>query len=320
MGAKSLSFFKSENPFVREKSCYGWAPTTYLSTVFFDFVFRSIPLPSQAPTYPFPWGSTNEPVRHKSLAQFEITVNPFESYLFICDCHHRLGLTYIAFKWLWVVVLQWISHDVQFCSKRKMGSSLRFYAQFLTLAPSMNKNLCSFCGCSLLNGVSVDFQQGFRVLDSSQLAFVSTHKRHCSFPAFDTFTPDHFASCCCVQLLWTDFQNLKLTVDHILLTFGREHSFFWVVFPASWEFRKKSRWKHDCWLFDSFFSMFGWFLAFFLPSFAWVMCDPSLRHRCLEPFWLLTSQKMFNRKQTKQIQRIFNRLNIYSPGAPKTVK
>ncbi len=135
------------------------------------------------------------------------------------------GLTYIAFKWLWVVVLQWVSHDVQFCSNQKMGSSsLRFYEQLLTLVPSANKNLCSFGGCSLLNGVSVDFQQGFRVLNSSQLGFVSTHKQLCSFPAFDTFTPDHFASCCCVQFLWTDFQNLKLkssgksrTVDDILL-------------------------------------------------------------------------------------------------------
>lgn len=37
-------------------------------------------------------GSQTQPVRHKYLAQFEITVNPFESYLFICDCHHRLDV------------------------------------------------------------------------------------------------------------------------------------------------------------------------------------------------------------------------------------
>lgn len=122
------------------------------------------------------------------------------------------------------------------------------------------KNLCSFCDCSLLDVIS---RFPTRVQSPRQLTFVSTHKQHCSFPAFDTFTPDHFASCCCVQLLWTDFQNLKLTVDHILLTFGREHSFFWVVFPASWEFKKKSRWKHDCWLFDSFSPCLDEFLHFF---------------------------------------------------------
>ena len=230
------------------KTKHKWTPNPFLFSVWEGFWFRNLamtgnplrichwyfwlclqeyPPASQAPTYSFPWGSTNErghktqPVLHKYLAQFEITVNPFESHLFICDCH-RLGLTYIAFKRLWVVVLQWISHDVQFCSKRKMGSSLRFYAQFLTLAPSMNKNLCSFCGCSVLNGVSVDFQQGFRGLDSSQLAFVSTHKQLCSFPAFDTFTPDHFASNFCGLIF--RISNWQLTISSWL--FGREHSFF----------------------------------------------------------------------------------------------
>ena len=41
--------------------------------------------------------------------------------------------------------------------------------------------------------------------------------------------------------------------------------------------------------FIQFFIIFHWFLAFFSPSFSRIMCDPSLRHRCLEPFWLLTS-------------------------------
>ena len=215
-------FFQSEKGFdsIRPREILLWLGTHY---VFVNGVFwlclQEYPPASQAPTYPFPWGSTNERGHKPNPYDTNILPNSKLQWILLNRIFSSAtvitGLTYIAFKWLWVVVLQWISHDVQFCSKGKMGSSLRFYEQFLTLAPSMNKNLCSFCSCSLLNGVSVDFQQGFRGLDSSQLAFVSTHKQLCSFPAFDTFTPDHFASNFCGLIF--RISNWQLTISSWLL-------------------------------------------------------------------------------------------------------
>lgn len=214
--------FQSEKGFdsIRPREILLWLGTHY---VFVNGVFwlclQEYPPASQAPTYPFPWGSTNERGHKPNPYDTNILPNSKLQWILLNRIFSSAtvitGLTYIAFKWLWVVVLQWISHDVQFCSKGKMGSSLRFYEQFLTLAPSMNKNLCSFCSCSLLNGVSVDFQQGFRGLDSSQLAFVSTHKQLCSFPAFDTFTPDHFASNFCGLIF--RISNWQLTISSWLL-------------------------------------------------------------------------------------------------------